>query len=216
MNTDKLLHHTFDAAKRYLTAAAEFRSATGFDPSKANEILSAMLANAWFAQEGFAWRIDPLSRPRGADGVLVIDGEDSGLLVEFKSTNQGSAEFQFSPDFDFDKHGCVVLTEFDDGSPKRMYLAIGPETMKELRSRLDDDARRSTFDRAKHNLRLFATDRRAGKGRHSATRGLLRTPVADIGPEDRVVILERDAIDALMRACSLAAIEDQPQAQHAA
>ncbi|MCG7400485.1 MULTISPECIES: hypothetical protein [Caballeronia] len=209
MNADQKLLKSFDAAKRYLVAAADFKNATGFDPGKANEILSAMLANAWFAKAGFKWRIDPLSRPRGADGTLLIDGADSGLLVEFKSSKQTSSEFQFSPDFDFGRHGCVVMTEFRDGLPKRIYLAIGAETMKELRSRLDDDGHRATFDREKHNLRLFATDRSADEIRHCAVRGLLRTPVKDTGPEDRVIILESEAISELMQVCSLAAAEGE-------
>lgn len=192
------------AAQRYLDAIAEFERQSRLSVDKANELLSAVIVNQWFVSQGVDMRIQLLSRTRGPDGKLLIAGDDSGKLVEFKSSKQGSnPEFWFKPTFDFAAHGCVVMTEFAEGRPQRVYIAIGAATMQVLSDRLLDDKYRNSF---KHGdlLRLFALDRAAKLARRQrrATIGLRHEPLPSTNTTDRLVILEQPAIDDMLKQCT--------------
>jgi hypothetical protein len=184
-------------ALQCMQAAAHFEKTTQFGASKANELLAAAIVNRWLAKKAFGWRIELSSRPRGVDGTLVGSGMHA-QDVEFKSSKQTSSEFQFAPDFPFSTHGCVVMTEFIDGHPRRMFIAHGPKTMEELKERLEADADRISYNRERGDrLRLFASSRNADTRRQSPIKGLADVRV-DFGTTDRVDVLERAEIDALL------------------
>ncbi len=192
-------HLLMSAAQRYLRESFRFQSETGYSPGKANELLSALAVNRWLDTNGYRWKIQIASKPTGVDGTMV--GEVEGPRdVEFKSSK--AASFQFNPAFDYAAHGCIVMTQFKDGLPARIFVAIGAASIALIQAMAVADTRRDNFNKTKIDMaQVHVTAKPGGDAqrRPEAVEGLLDQlgkPESNHGP-NRFVMIEGDALAAL-------------------
>jgi hypothetical protein len=156
------------AAQRYLRECVRFEREAGYAPNKANELLSAIIVNRWLAKDGHAWQIEITTRPTGIDGTMVglVQGPTS---VEFKSSK--AACFQFKPTFDYASHGCIVMTQFKDGLPTRLFLAFGAASIESIRNLAVADTKRDNFNKSKIDMaQVHVLQNRAAKGNAGRSR----------------------------------------------
>ncbi len=184
----------FAAAKTFLEDCARFERNTGFEIKKANEVFSAAVVNRWLESENYDWKIAVNTKPRGADGTLI--GQQTGD-VEFKSSKQKSASFEFKEHFPFDEHACIVMTEFSEGSPIRIFLAFGTVAMKRLISMLAADTIRESFKRPQDNARLFSTRRPRTETSEQPSNSLVDN-LMETSREDRIVQIDEAELIRLM------------------
>ena len=104
-------------------------------PSKTEEVITAYILNQWWAEQGLPYSIAIATPPTGYDGLLKVNGqvpEGQTMAVEFKSAQKkgdGNCGFQFNPDpakFVFTDHACIACTEFEQGWPVRIFVALAP------------------------------------------------------------------------------------------
>jgi hypothetical protein len=144
------------AALRYLRECFHFKEQTGLSHNKANELLSAIVVNRWLGANGYPWAIQLSSKPTGIDGS--IEGDiDGPRNVEFKSSGSKHPSYQFDPRFDYASHGCLVFTQLLEGIPKRIFVAIGEESIAHIKSMADLDMKRLNFGAKKDDMALVHT-----------------------------------------------------------
>ena len=104
-------------------------------PNKTEEVITAYILNQWWAEQGLPYSIAIATPPTGYDGLLKVNGqvpEGQTMSVEFKSAQKkgdGNCGFQFNPDpakFVFTDHACIACTEFEQGWPVRIFVALAP------------------------------------------------------------------------------------------
>lgn len=189
------------AAQRYLRECFRFKSETGYSPDKANELLSAMVVNRWLARHRYEWSIKIESKPTGIDGTMFgkVEGPQH---VEFKSSK--SASFQFDRAFDYASHGCIVMTQFKDGVPHRLFLAFGADSIAEIRKLAVEDMRRRNFDAKKIDMaQVHVTAKPGGAKPHQRpdpVKGLVdQLSKSECNEEpNRFVMIEGAALAALL------------------
>lgn len=94
-----------------LKSRLKFEKATGFSHTKVEEVIAVLVTNQWFKSEGIDLKISLSTKPRGADGELQGKTYSDFDRVEVKSSKDSNKQFQFSRNFTFSTHGCVICLE---------------------------------------------------------------------------------------------------------
>jgi hypothetical protein len=184
-----------NAALRYLRECVHFKDETGLPSEKANEILSAIIVNRWLSENNYKWKIEISKKPRGIDGTIV--GDMTGEIdVEFKSSTQKYSNFQFKPDFNFQSHGCIIMTQILNGVPNRVFIAFGKKAINDINMMAIEDMKRPNFNFKRPDMALVhMTERRKGKQRNNRIPGLIDristiSSPGSVDRDDQLIMIE--------------------------
>lgn len=191
-----------NAASRFLHESMVFTRETGLAPSKANELLSAIIVNRWLKSKNYEWWIKLSSRPTGIDGE--IKGKFAGPSgVEFKSSGTRSGSYQFDPKFEYTTHGCLVFTEFREGAPVKLFIAMGPQSIKKIESMALIDQTRKNFGTKKADMALVHTTAKPKSTQRPTTVKGLADHLGAGGRSDQIVEIKGPELETLLAEMSM-------------